>query len=119
MIKRIMDKINPRTLSFSSVIIMIAIFALAIVHFISEILAIIIMIVITLLTCCILNIKSYFEKHKREKAEDNAYIALKNKTIQEIAELTNLDAGEAAAYSKLQEMTLFDLSRIAKRAENK
>jgi ABC-type transport system involved in cytochrome bd biosynthesis fused ATPase/permease subunit len=117
MIKKMIDKLNPIVFAGCAMVVTVGVLIGGIIHVISGVFAIGILLCVCLIAAVVLNIKSIYEARKRRKAQDSAYLSLKNKTIQEIAELANLDAGEAAAYSKLQDATLFDLFAIAKRAE--
>jgi predicted lipid-binding transport protein (Tim44 family) len=117
MIKKMLDKINVQIFGGIASIILIGVLVAATIHAINAIIAVAILFGVTAFAAVILSIKAHFEAKKIQKAQDSAYLALKNKTIQELAELATLDAGEAAAYSKLQNVTLFDLFAIAKRAE--
>ena len=117
MIKKLIDKINGIWFIVVTSAILVGVLLLGVFHIVSMLLAFLIVVALVVVFSYVLTIKDRINKRKREKAQESAYLSIRDRTIREIAELTNLDAGEAAAYSKLQDITLFDLFAIAKRAQ--
>lgn len=120
MFKKLISKVSASTIFLIAAIILCAAMVLVFAKVLTNLLIVSVIIAgVVAIACFILHIKGIFEAKKKQKLIDDAYNMLKDRTLSDIATISNLNYEEAKAADVLHFIAFNDLFLIAKRIENK